>query len=426
MSKGPHRTFWPLERLSGVFEVQLGKMLSAKARSGKSPKPYLRNKNVQWGTIDTEEVIEMDFNAGEMEKFRLRNGDLLMCEGGVPGRTAIWRDEIAECYYQKAIHRLRPLNGRVLAEFYLYWFRFAFDVTNHYGISGASSTIVHLPAAQLKALDVPVPDLAEQRQIARVLSAVQRAIERQERLIALTAELKKALMHKLFTEGTRGEPLKQTEIGLVPQSWDLTTTGSVCRSIVPGRNKPKVFDGDIPWLTTPEIKGLTYITSSLPARRVTRVHLQEVGGRVVPARSVIMTCLGEFGVVCINQIPVVINQQLHAFVCPESLDPYFLCQTLRMRIEYMERLAHKTTVPYLNKSKCESIPIAVPSPDEQKQIATVLESADRKADAELTRKRCLEGLFRTLLHQLMIAQVRVHDLDLSALDEPAAEPAGVP
>jgi hypothetical protein len=108
--RGEHCTAWHVERLSDVFEVQLGKMLSAKARVGKSPKPYLRNKNVQWGTIDTNEIIEMDFNAREMEKFRLRSGDLLMCEGGVPGRTAIWRDEIAECYYQKAIHRLRPLN----------------------------------------------------------------------------------------------------------------------------------------------------------------------------------------------------------------------------------------------------------------------------------------------------------------------------
>ena len=74
------------------------------------------------------------------------------------------------------------------------------------------------------------PPLDEQRQIAQVLSAVQRAIERQERLIALTAELKKALMHKLFTEGTRGEPLKQTEIGPVPESWDVVASTRSRRS----------------------------------------------------------------------------------------------------------------------------------------------------------------------------------------------------
>jgi type I restriction enzyme S subunit len=74
---------------------------------------------------------------------------------------------------------------------------------------------------------MPYPPLEEQRQIAAVLSGVQRAIERQERLIALTAELKKALMHKLFTEGTRGEPQKQTEIGPVPESWTILPVGDL-------------------------------------------------------------------------------------------------------------------------------------------------------------------------------------------------------
>jgi type I restriction enzyme S subunit len=82
-----------------------------------------------------------------------------------------------------------------------------------------------LALVRIQSIPVPVPPLAEQRRIAAVLSAVQRAIERQERLIALTAELKKSLMHKLFTEGTRGEPLKQTEIGPVPASWEVLRFG---------------------------------------------------------------------------------------------------------------------------------------------------------------------------------------------------------
>ncbi len=77
--------------------------------------------------------------------------------------------------------------------------------------------------------EVPVPPLAEQRKIAAVLGLVQRAIEQQERLIALTTELKKALLHKLFTEGLRGEPQKQTEIGPVPESWEIVALGDSVR-----------------------------------------------------------------------------------------------------------------------------------------------------------------------------------------------------
>ena len=96
---------WQLQRLGDVFETQLGKMLSQKAHGGDAPRPYLRNKNVQWGSIDTSDMLQMDFSEREKAKFLLRSGDLLVCEGGAPGRSAIWNGTINECYYQKALSK---------------------------------------------------------------------------------------------------------------------------------------------------------------------------------------------------------------------------------------------------------------------------------------------------------------------------------
>ena len=87
-----------------------------------------------------------------------------------------------------------------------------------------------------------VPPLAEQRKIAGVLGVVQRAMEQQERLIALTTELKKALLHQLFTQGLRGEPQKQTEIGPVPESWEVVKIGFL----------GKVVTGTTPKTAVPE------------------------------------------------------------------------------------------------------------------------------------------------------------------------------
>ena len=106
-------------------------------------------------------------------------------------------------------------------------------------------------------LPIAIPPPCEQRKIAAVLGLVQRAIEQQERLIALTMELKKALLHKLFTEGLRGEPQKQTEIGPVPESWELVPLGSLAKvgnGSTPKRDNEGYWQGGtIPWLNSTKI-----------------------------------------------------------------------------------------------------------------------------------------------------------------------------
>lgn len=193
----------------------------------------------------------------------------------------------------------------------------------------------------------------------------------------------------------------------------MVPVGDICRSIVPGRNKPKVFDGDIPWLTTPNIKDLDYINADVDGLRVSSEELKSSGGRLIPEKSVIMSCVGEFGVSAVTNIEIVINQQLHAFVCPENLNPVFLCNQLRYRKPYMQSIAAITTIPYLNKSKCESVPIALPEREEQDEIAEAFETLDLKRNQHIARRQALQDLFRTLLHELMTAKTRVHDVELN-------------
>jgi type I restriction enzyme, S subunit len=91
---------WQLVRLGDVCEIQLGKMLSPASKTGLRSRPYLRNANVQWGRVDVNDLAEMDFTEAEERKFRLQKGDLLVCEGGEPGRAAVWEVPISPCYYQ--------------------------------------------------------------------------------------------------------------------------------------------------------------------------------------------------------------------------------------------------------------------------------------------------------------------------------------
>jgi type I restriction enzyme S subunit len=145
---------WEIKRLSDFYDVQLGKMLSAKNQTGEFPRKYLTNKNVQWGKIDYSDLNEMDFNEKDRNKFQLVSGDLLVCEGGEIGRTAIWRGEVTNCYYQKAIHRLRSKNGRYLPEIFLQFMIWANRQGTFKGLTG-HSTIAHLTAVELKGLKLP-------------------------------------------------------------------------------------------------------------------------------------------------------------------------------------------------------------------------------------------------------------------------------
>jgi type I restriction enzyme S subunit len=204
---GPIPKAWQVIQLNQAYETQLGKMLSQKARVSDSPAPYLRNKNVQWGRIDLSDIAKMDFDAQEMDKFRLRKGDLLICEGGVIGRAAIWEGIIEPCYYQKALHRARPISGQSSNEFLAFWFMYAFEVANIYRFGGASSTIEHLPAVQLKRLPIPHPPISEQREIASILHTIDRKISLHERKRDTLQDLFKTMLYQLMTAQIRVDKL---------------------------------------------------------------------------------------------------------------------------------------------------------------------------------------------------------------------------
>ena len=202
---------WKLVLLDDVFEAQLGKMLSQKAKTGQNPKPYVRNANVQWGRVDCLDIYEMDFNERETEKFRLKYGDILVCEGGEVGRTAIWRGELPECYFQKAIHRLRPRHRDMNSDFFLHWMERAFLFANIYGVAGTKTTIAHLPQEKLTAMRIPKPLLDEQDFIASTLNACDAKIYALEKELALLEELFKAMLEELMTGRLSAVPLVEAE-----------------------------------------------------------------------------------------------------------------------------------------------------------------------------------------------------------------------
>ena len=189
---------WQESPLGMIADTQLGKMLDAKKNEGEYH-PYLGNDNVQWDGLDLSEVKEMRFKDSELSKFALRAGDLLVCEGGDPGRCAIWNSD-EEMYYQKALHRVRAHEG-VLDNRYLYYYLVYIGSTQEirqYYTGGA--TIKHLPAAALNRVKVRYPGLSTQCRIADVLSAYDELIENSRRQIKLLEEAAQRLYKEWFID----------------------------------------------------------------------------------------------------------------------------------------------------------------------------------------------------------------------------------
>lgn len=161
---------WATATLGEIADCRLGKMLDQAKNRGEL-RSYLRNTNVQWGEFGLDDIKEMRIEDDERERYRVRPGDLVVCEGGEPGRCAVWRDDL-EMYLQKALHRVRAHDG-VSADYLRWWLQQAAGSGQLEDLF-TGSTIKHLPGRQLARLRVPLAPPAEQRRIAERLELVER------------------------------------------------------------------------------------------------------------------------------------------------------------------------------------------------------------------------------------------------------------
>ena len=215
---------WPTMPLADVADFCLGKMLDQRKNKG-TPLPYLANVNVRWGQFDLDDLREMRFEATEMERYGLKYGDIVMCEGGEPGRCAIWKDQMPGMMIQKALHRIRPhecLDHRFLFYSFL-----------HTGKKGGFSplftgaTIKHLPRQKLAKVEVPVPRLETQLKIADTLSAYDDLIENNRRRIALLERAAREIYREWFVR-LRFPGHEHTKIiDGVPEGWETKTLSEV-------------------------------------------------------------------------------------------------------------------------------------------------------------------------------------------------------
>jgi type I restriction enzyme S subunit len=402
---------WSSTTLGEIAETKLGKMLSAKARNGHG-RPYLRNKNVQWGRIDTNDLLRMDFSDEEFERFRLREGDLLVCEGGEVGRAAIWRAPIGECAYQKALHRVRPVAG-VMPEYLLYLLR-------HYGDARffeqyvTGSTIAHLPQEDLRELPIPLPPLAEQR---RIVAAIE---EQLSRLDAAVATLRAVQLRAVLAR----RALLAAVFSSYPSRVPLLEVADPQRPICYGILKPRTT-GDlvVPYVEVRSIQDGRIDLDSL--HRTTLALHREFARSTLASGDVVIAVRGSWdraAVVPVGLEGANLSRDVARVAPLPEMNPQFLSCFLGSPAAgaYFASVARGVGVRGVNIGDLRRLPVPCPTLDEQaaavERIEVGLSAIEAARQSATTGTRRAESLRRSILASAFRGELVPQDPH----DEPAS------
>lgn len=303
--------------------------------------------------------------------------------------------------------------------YFLCWSRHVMPVAKGL-VSGSTPSRQRVDPSAFRQIAVPVPTtLAEQRAIAAVLGKLQAVIAAQQAIIDRTAELKAALLAKLFTEGTRGEALKETAIGLIPESWVLRPCGEVCDQISVGIViRPAQYyqrDG-VPCFRSANIRADKLDESNLVF--ISEESNAKLSKSILKAGDVLIVRTGYPGTSCVvptkyagaNCIDIIFAR------CKTSMNSHFLSRFLNSQMGKRQVIVgNNSAQQHFNVGAVKSLMVPVPLPDEQADIVSMLEVIDSRIDAAQSGQRVYEELFAAMLDELMTGRIRVHDMDLTDL-----------
>lgn len=289
--------------------------------------------------------------------------------------------------------------------FFLYY-KFYHDGFNGFITGSAQPQIV---VNVLARKEIIIPPITEQRKIAEILSTVDEAIEKVDGIILKTEKIKKGLMRELFTKGIGHKKFKKTEIGAIPEEWNISKLSEVAKvergkfSHRP-RNVPEFYGGDIPFIQTGDVVNsngkISSYTQTLNEKGLSVSKLFKKG-------TIVITIAANIGDTGILQFDSCFPDSLIGITPSEKIDSIFLEYYLRTQKEYLNSISTQSAQKNINLEKLNPLPIILPANDEQKKIAGILLSVDEKILINTRYRETLTKLKKGLMSDLLSGRVRV-------------------
>ena len=389
---------WERRPLAEVADFCLGKMLDQRKNRG-DYMPYLANLNVQWGEFKLSDLREMRFSSHEIDRYGLKRGDIVMCEGGEPGRCAIWKDQVPGMMFQKALHRIRPNDG--LSSAFLYYQFLKMGRRNEFVGLFTGSTIKHLPREKLAKVEVEIPPFETQEKIASILSSYDDLIENNRRRIALLEEAARQLYKEWFVRfrypGHEHVPI----VDGVPEGWE----------------KKKLFD-----LSTPTY-GFAFKSTAFTEKEVGLpiVRIRDVPNgasatytpeessedKIIYDGDFLIGMDGDFHINFWSGGKSWLNQRVVRIAGRTDCSTGFLRYAIEKKIQDFNETISGTTVKHLGVKHLKTIALVLPPKALMNQTNAVFETTRQQITTLAIQSRALGRARDLLLPKLMNGEIVV-------------------
>lgn len=388
---------WEKVKLGEVTESCLGKMLDQKKNKG-SYKPYLANVNVRWGFFDLDNLQEMRFEDDEDEKYGIKYGDLIICEGGEPGRCAIWKEQIPNMKIQKALHRVR-VHDIMDFRFVYYWFLLA-------GKQGAlkqyytGATIMHMPGQKLKEVLIDKPPLIVQQRIGAYLETFDNLIENNQKQIKLLEEAAQRLYKEWFVD-LRFPGYENCKIvDGVPVEWKKKKLDEIADVIMGQSPKSEFYNK--------EHKGLPFHqgVGSYGARFVQDDTYSISFTKVAEANSILFSVRAPVGRLNITKNKIVIGRGIAAINSKSGFQSY-LFYALKERFFKDDILGNGAIFASISKNELLNQVFVIPDAKIMSAYEKIAAALDKKIEVvDMQLQQLVEARDR-LLPKLMNGEIEV-------------------
>jgi len=322
-------------------------------------KQYVATADIQNSEINSSTEVTYESRPSRAD-CTVNSGDVLFAKMAGTEKTLIAKRMHQDMLFSTGFAVLRPMLEILDSAFLYHILRSEKFLLEKDRLSSGSTQKAITNKALLK-MKISIPSLNEQRKIAAILDKVDEIKLSGEQFTDVKIDLYRSLFIEMF-----GDP------NVNHMNWEINPVIEYCACIVPGRNKPKSFTGNTPWVTTADLNHLGATHYSRNSIGLTESEIKQVGARLIPESSVILTCVGDLGVVSVAGNDMVVNQQLHTFQCSDKINNIFLMHSIAFQTPYMHKMASSTTIPYMNKTIANNIPTIFPPLELQEKFANMI------------------------------------------------------